>query len=146
MNLLLFSLQEQTATQIRTPGSSSSSISMSASLWSGNLRLSLVLIPVKLHSAVSTEEAISFRMIHEPSGQPIRYVKGIETEKGFEEVPEEEIVKATSTPKVITSCSDPKSWTSSGSRQSTPSTWFVRRRIRHRLSLLGGALLRDARW
>jgi non-homologous end joining protein Ku len=93
MNLLLFSLQEQTATQIRTPGSSSSSISMSASLWSGNLRLSLVLIPVKLHSAVSTEEAISFRMIHEPSGQPIRYVKGIETEKGFEEVPEEEIVK-----------------------------------------------------
>jgi DNA end-binding protein Ku len=66
---------------------------MPASLWSGNLRLSLVLIPVKLHSAVSTEEAISFRMIHEPSGQPIRYVKGIETEKGFEEVPEEEIIK-----------------------------------------------------
>jgi DNA end-binding protein Ku len=66
---------------------------MPASLWSGNLRLSLVLIPVKLHSAVSTEEAISFRMIHEPSGQPIRYVKGIETENGFEEVPEDEIVK-----------------------------------------------------
>jgi DNA end-binding protein Ku len=66
---------------------------MPASLWSGNLRLSLVLIPVKLHSAVSMEEAISFRMIHEPSGQPIRYVKGIETENGFEEVPEEEIVK-----------------------------------------------------
>jgi DNA end-binding protein Ku len=61
------------------------------SLWSGNLRL--VLIPVKKYSGVSTEEAISFRMIHEPSGQPIRYVKGIETEKGFEEVPEEEIVK-----------------------------------------------------
>jgi hypothetical protein len=40
---------------------------MPASLWSGNLRLSLVLIPVKLHSAVSTEEAISFRMIHEPA-------------------------------------------------------------------------------
>ena len=66
---------------------------MPASLWSGNLRLSLVLIPVKMYSAVSSEEAISFRMIHEPSGQPIRYVKGIETEKGFEEVPEEEIVK-----------------------------------------------------
>jgi DNA end-binding protein Ku len=63
------------------------------SLWSGNLRLSLVLIPVKLHSAVSTEEAISFRMIHEPSGKPIRYVKGIPTEQGFEEVPEDEIVK-----------------------------------------------------
>jgi DNA end-binding protein Ku len=63
------------------------------SLWSGNLRLSLVLIPVKLHSAVSTEEAISFRLIHEPSGKPIRYVKGIPTEQGFEEVPEDEIVK-----------------------------------------------------
>jgi DNA end-binding protein Ku len=66
---------------------------MPASLWSGNLRLSLVLIPVKMYSAVSTEETISFRMIHEPSGQPIRYVKGIETEQGFKEVPEDEIVK-----------------------------------------------------
>jgi hypothetical protein len=54
---------------------------------------SAVLIPVKLHSAVSTEEAISFRMIHEPSGKPIRYVKGIPTEQVFEEVPEDEIVK-----------------------------------------------------
>ena len=56
---------------------------MPASLWSGNLRLSLVLIPVKLHSAISTEDAISFRMIHEPSGKPIRYVKGIPTEQKF---------------------------------------------------------------
>jgi DNA end-binding protein Ku len=63
------------------------------SLWSGNLRLSLVLIPVKLHSAISTEEVISFRMIHQPSGQPIRYVKGVETDQGFQEVPEDEIVK-----------------------------------------------------
>src|SRR5262245_38424830 len=63
------------------------------SLWSGNLRLSLVLIPVKLCPAISTEEAVSFRMIHEPSGRPIRYVKGVSTEKGFKEVPDEEIVK-----------------------------------------------------
>ena len=63
------------------------------SLWSGHLRLSLVNIPVRLVPAVSTEEAISFRQTHEPSGTPIRYVKGIETEKGFEEVPDEEIVK-----------------------------------------------------
>jgi DNA end-binding protein Ku len=56
------------------------------SLWSGNLRLSLVLIPVKLCPAVSTEEAVSFRMIHEPSGKPIRYVKGVPTEKGFKEI------------------------------------------------------------
>jgi non-homologous end joining protein Ku len=32
-------------------------------------------------------------MIHKPSGKTIRYVKGIETERGFKEVPEEEIVK-----------------------------------------------------
>jgi DNA end-binding protein Ku len=63
------------------------------SLWSGNLRLSLVLIPVKLSPAISNEEAVSFRMIHEPSGQPIRYVKGVPTEQGFKEVPEDEIVK-----------------------------------------------------
>ena len=36
---------------------------------------------------------MSFRMIHKPSGKPIRYLKGVETEKGFEEVPEDEIIK-----------------------------------------------------
>jgi len=63
------------------------------SLWSGNLRLSLVLIPVRLVPALSTEEAISFRQIHEPSGTPIRYVKGIHDGDTFTEVPDEEIVK-----------------------------------------------------
>jgi DNA end-binding protein Ku len=66
---------------------------MAQALWSGNLRLSLVLIRVKLYSALSTEDAISFRMIHAPSGKPIRYVKGIETDRGFKKVPEEDIVK-----------------------------------------------------
>ena len=63
------------------------------SLWSGNLRLSLVLIPVRLVSAVSTEDAISFRQIHEPSGQPIKNVKGVRDGDTFTEVPEEEIIK-----------------------------------------------------
>src|SRR5215471_14973240 len=63
------------------------------SLWSGNLRLSLVLIPVKLVPAVSTEEAIAFRQIHEPSGKPIRNLKGILDGDTFTEVPDEEIVK-----------------------------------------------------
>src|SRR4029453_16521973 len=63
------------------------------SLWSGNLRLSLVIIPVKLSPALSNEEAVSFRMIHKPSGQPIRYVKGVRDGDQFTEVPEEEIVK-----------------------------------------------------
>lgn len=63
------------------------------SLWSGNLRLSLVLIPVRLVPAVSTEDAVSFRQIHEPSGKPIKYVKGVRDGETFTEVPDEEIVK-----------------------------------------------------
>src|SRR5262245_13399221 len=64
-----------------------------SSLWSGNLRLSLVMIPVKLSPALSNEEAVSFRMIHKPSGQPIRYVKGVRDGDQFTEAPEDEIVK-----------------------------------------------------
>jgi DNA end-binding protein Ku len=63
------------------------------SLWSGNLRLSLVTIPVRLVPAVSTEESISFRQIHEPSGTPIRQVKGVRDGDTFTEVPDEEILK-----------------------------------------------------
>ena len=62
-------------------------------VWSGNLRLSLVLVPVRLFPATSTEGSVAFRMIHKPSGKPIKYLKGVETEHGFEEVPEEEIIK-----------------------------------------------------
>ena len=62
-------------------------------VWSGNLRLSLVLVPVRMFPAISTEGTIAFRMIHEPSGQPIKYLKGVETERGFDEVSEEEIIK-----------------------------------------------------
>jgi non-homologous end joining protein Ku len=32
-------------------------------------------------------------MIYAPSGKPIKYIKGVPTEHGFEEVPDEEIVK-----------------------------------------------------
>jgi len=62
-------------------------------VWSGNLRLSLVLVAVRLYPATSAEGVITFRMIHEPSGKPIKYLKGIETDQGFEEVAEEEIIK-----------------------------------------------------
>jgi hypothetical protein len=34
--------------------------------------------------ATSTEGAIAFRMIHEPSGKPIKYLKGIGIEQGFD--------------------------------------------------------------
>ena len=67
---------------------------MPQTLWSGHLRLSLVMVPVRLVSALSGEEAISFRQIHAPSGQPIRLSKGVRDAAGeFTEVPEEEIVK-----------------------------------------------------
>ena len=62
-------------------------------VWSGNLRLSLVLVPVRLYPATSSEGTIAFRMIHKPSGKPIKYLKGVETDQGFEEVPEEDIIK-----------------------------------------------------
>jgi len=48
---------------------------------------------VRLVPVISTEDAVGFHQLHEPSGQRIRYVKGIQTEKGFKEVPDEEIVK-----------------------------------------------------
>jgi non-homologous end joining protein Ku len=67
------------------------------SLWSGNLRLSLALIPVKLQPAISTEEAVAFRMIHEPSGKPIRYVKGVRHGDEFVEVPRRKSLRATNT-------------------------------------------------
>src|SRR6188768_2239168 len=62
-------------------------------VWSGNLRLSLVLVPVRLFPATSSDGAIAFRMIHKPSGKPIKYVKGVQTKDDFEEVPDEEIIK-----------------------------------------------------
>jgi DNA end-binding protein Ku len=51
------------------------------------------LIPVRLFPAVSTEDAISFRQIHESSGKPVKYVKGVRDGDTFTEVPDEEIVK-----------------------------------------------------
>jgi DNA end-binding protein Ku len=65
---------------------------MPASLWSGNLRLSLVLIPVKLYAA-TTEGKVAFRMIHAPSGNPIRNVKSVRDGETFTEVPDDEIIK-----------------------------------------------------
>ena len=67
---------------------------MPQTLWTGHLRLSLVMVPVRLYSALSADEAISFRQIHKPSGQPIRQAKGVRDAAGeFTQVPEEEIVK-----------------------------------------------------
>ena len=71
---------------------------MPASLWSGNLRLSLVLIPVKLHAA-TTEGKVAFRMLHAPSGQPIRNVKGVRDGETSPRSPTRRSSRATSTPR-----------------------------------------------
>ena len=44
-------------------------------VWKGQLRLSLVSIPVEMYSATVTGARISFRQIHNPSGKPIQYEK-----------------------------------------------------------------------
>jgi DNA end-binding protein Ku len=58
--------------------------------WTGHLRLSLVNIPVKLYPATTSERAIAFHQIHEPSGKRIRYQK---IAPGVGPVENEEITK-----------------------------------------------------
>jgi DNA end-binding protein Ku len=58
--------------------------------WTGNLRLSLVTIPVRLYPATSTERKIELHQIHEPTGKRIRYQK---VAPGIGPVENEEITK-----------------------------------------------------
>lgn len=62
----------------------------SRAVWKGQLRLSLVSIPVELHSATKSGARISFRQIHQPSGKPVRYEK---TVPGVGPVKSDEILK-----------------------------------------------------
>ena len=59
-------------------------------LWKGQLRLSLVSIPVELYAATKSGARIQFRQIHEPSGKPIHYDKVVD---GLGPVDKDEIVK-----------------------------------------------------
>lgn len=59
-------------------------------LWKGQLRLSLVSIPVEIYSATKTGARVSFRQIHEPSGKRVRYEK---TVPGVGPVKTDDIVK-----------------------------------------------------
>ncbi|WFU46961.1 Ku protein [Sinorhizobium terangae] len=59
-------------------------------LWKGQLRLSLVSIPVELFSATRSGASVSFRQIHKPSGKPIHYQKVVE---GVGPVDVDDIVK-----------------------------------------------------
>lgn len=59
-------------------------------VWTGQIRLALVALPVKLYSALDSKEKISFNQIHEPSKQRIRYEK---VAPGIGPVDKDEIVK-----------------------------------------------------
>lgn len=58
--------------------------------WQGQIRLALVSIPVEIYSATKSGAAISFKQIHEPSGQPIHYEKVV---TGVGPVDTDEIMK-----------------------------------------------------
>lgn len=58
--------------------------------WKGFLRLSLVTINVEIFSAVESSADISFRQIHKPSGQRVKYQKMV---PGVGEVESSDIVK-----------------------------------------------------
>ena len=62
----------------------------SRAVWKGQLRLSLVSIPVEVHPATKSGARIRFRQIHGPSGQPVRYQKSV---PGVGPVKSEEILK-----------------------------------------------------
>lgn len=62
----------------------------SRAVWKGQIRLSLVSIPVEIHSAVKTGARVSFRQIHGPSGKRVRYEK---TVAGIGAVKSEDILK-----------------------------------------------------
>jgi DNA end-binding protein Ku len=62
----------------------------SRAIWKGQLRLSLVSIPVEIHSARNSGSRVSFRQIHKPSGKPVKYQK---TVQGVGPVENDEIMK-----------------------------------------------------
>ena len=59
-------------------------------VWTGQIRLALVALPVKLYSALDSREKISFNQIHEPTKQRIRYEK---VAPGVGPVDKDDIVK-----------------------------------------------------
>lgn len=59
-------------------------------IWRGQLRLSLVSIPVEMFTATKSNAKPTFRQIHEPTGKPIHYAKVVD---GVGEVEKDEIKK-----------------------------------------------------
>lgn len=59
-------------------------------IWTGQLRLALVTVPVQLYSAIQSGGRISFHQVHAPTGKRIRYEKVV---PGVGPVESDEIVK-----------------------------------------------------
>lgn len=59
-------------------------------IWKGQLRLSLVSIPVEMFTATKSSAKPTFRQIHEPTGKPIHYSKVVD---GVGEVDKDDIRK-----------------------------------------------------
>ena len=61
------------------------------SIWKGALSFGLVNIPVELHSAIRSQERISFRQLHKKDLSPVRYAKVCEHEE--KEISYKELVR-----------------------------------------------------
>jgi DNA end-binding protein Ku len=90
---------------------------------------------------------ISFRQIHEPSGTPIKYVKGVQDGETFTEVPDEEIVKGYEYAKGQHVLIDPQEIDELKLEpKHTIDMVPLRGRERNRHPLLGEAVLSRSRW
>jgi DNA end-binding protein Ku len=71
-------------------------------IWKGHIRFSLVTIPVRIYSAIDTEQKISFNQLHKKDNGPIGYdkrckkcnaiVKGEEIVKGYQYEPDQYVI------------------------------------------------------
>lgn len=74
----------------RSGGDGESAASSRRPVWSGQLRLALVSVPVKLYPATTSGARLSFHQVHEPTGKRIRYEKVV---PGVGPVKADDIVK-----------------------------------------------------
>lgn len=59
----------------RKRSSAAPNLARSRPIWTGQLRLALVTVPVQLYSAIKSGSRISFHQVHGPSGKRVRYEK-----------------------------------------------------------------------
>lgn len=66
--------EEQTKNSEQTETEKTSAPAPSRSIWSGNITIGLVNVPVKLFSMIY-DKGVSFHFLHKVDGQPLKYVK-----------------------------------------------------------------------